>query len=103
MEYTVGTHENITPGVFHKLTGGLSSQGLQILSADINTLARGMVLDRFIVLDPDFAGEPTAGRIQEIEARLAAANQRCAARLPSHLAIGQAVRQATRWANCPRK
>src|SRR4029079_2248018 len=27
MEYTVGTHENITPGVFHKLTGGLSSQG----------------------------------------------------------------------------
>lgn len=70
MEYTIGTHENITPGVFHKLTGGLSSHGLQILSADINTLAGGVVLDRFIVLDPDFTDEPPAGRIEEIKARL---------------------------------
>jgi [protein-PII] uridylyltransferase len=73
MEYTVGTHENITPGVFHKLTGGLSGHGLQILSADINTLAGGLVLDRFIVLDPDFADEPPSDRIEEIKARLAAA------------------------------
>jgi [protein-PII] uridylyltransferase len=73
MEYTVGTHENITPGVFHKLTGGLSSQGLQILSADINTLSGGLVLDRFVVLDPDFAAEPPPGRIEEIKTRLAAA------------------------------
>jgi [protein-PII] uridylyltransferase len=73
MEYTIGTHENITPGVFHKLTGGLSSQGLQILSADINTLAGGLVLDRFVVLDPDFAAEPPTARIDEIKTRLAAA------------------------------
>ncbi len=73
MEYTVGTHENITPGVFHKLTGGLSSQGLQILSADINTLAGGLVLDRFIVLDPDFAEEPPPARVEEIKIRLSAA------------------------------
>jgi len=73
MEYTVLTHENITPGVFHKLTGGLSSQGLQILSADINTLAGGLVLDRFAVQDPDFAGEPPPSRTDEINARLAAA------------------------------
>jgi [protein-PII] uridylyltransferase len=73
MEYTIGTHENITPGVFHKLTGGLSSQGLQILSADINTLSGGLVLDRFVVLDPDFAAEPPAARIEEIKSRLAAA------------------------------
>jgi [protein-PII] uridylyltransferase len=73
MEYTVGTQESITPGVFHKLTGGFSSQGLQILSADINTLAGGLVLDRFIVLDRDFAEEPPPSRIAEIEARLSAA------------------------------
>jgi [protein-PII] uridylyltransferase len=72
MEYTVGTHESITPGIFHKLTGALSSQGLQILSADINTLAGGLVLDRFVVHDPDFTGEPPAARTEEIKARLTA-------------------------------
>jgi [protein-PII] uridylyltransferase len=72
-EYTIGTHENITPGVFHKLTGGLSGHGLQILSADINTLAGGVVLDRFIVHDPDFADEPPPGRVEEIKVRLTAA------------------------------
>jgi [protein-PII] uridylyltransferase len=31
------------------------------------------VLDRFVVLDPDFAAEPPAARIEEIKARLATA------------------------------
>ncbi len=51
----------------YKLTGALSSQGLQILSADINTLVDGLVLDRFRVQDPDYAGEPPPERQQEIE------------------------------------
>ncbi len=70
VEYTVGTYEDLTPGIFHKLTGGLSSQGLQILSADINTLADGLVLDRFRVQDPDFSDQPPPQRQQEIERRL---------------------------------
>ncbi len=70
IEYTVGTYEDITPGVFHKLTGGLTSAGLQILSADINTLADGLVLDRFSVQDPDFTGEPPADRMTNVECRL---------------------------------
>ena len=49
VEFVVGTHERYHPGVFHKLTGALASQGLQILSAEINTLADGLVLDRFYV------------------------------------------------------
>ena len=57
-------YEDITPGVFHKLTGGLSSQGLEILSADINTLADGLVLDRFVVHDPDFTGAAAAERLE---------------------------------------
>ncbi|HVU87434.1 MAG TPA: [protein-PII] uridylyltransferase [Pirellulales bacterium] len=67
VEFKIGTYEAITPGVFHKLCGALASQGLQILSAEINTLADGLVFDRFWVLDPDFAHEPPAGRIAEIE------------------------------------
>lgn len=70
MEYTVGTNESITPGVFHKLTGALSSQGLQILSADINTLGEGLVLDRFVVQDPDYADEPPLDRQEDIHRRL---------------------------------
>ena len=65
-EYVVGTHEQITPGVFHKLTGALASQGLQILSAQINTLAEGLVLDRFYVVDPDFSDEPPPERIAQV-------------------------------------
>jgi len=58
VEYAVGTYEEITPGIFHKLTGALTSKGLQILSAEIHTLAHNLVLDRFYVQDMDYAAEP---------------------------------------------
>ncbi len=70
MEYVVATHENIARGIFHKLTGALTSQGLQILSADIHTLADGLVLDRFRVKDPDFAGQPDVDRVERVKAAL---------------------------------
>ena len=59
---TVATREDVAPGIFHRLTGAISGRGLQILSAEINTLADGLVLDRFLVVDPDFAGEPARER-----------------------------------------
>ncbi|MBI2823207.1 MAG: [protein-PII] uridylyltransferase [Planctomycetia bacterium] len=67
VEVKVGTYEEITPGVFHKLCGALASQGLQILSAEINTLADGLVFDRFWVHDPDYAHEPPRQRLAEVE------------------------------------
>ena len=39
VQFTVGTSEDVAPGIFHQLTGALTSQGLEILSAQINTLA----------------------------------------------------------------
>ena len=66
VEYTVGTYEEVTPGIFQKLTGALTSNRQQILSADINTLPEGAVLDRFYVDDQDFAGQPPQSRIDEI-------------------------------------
>jgi [protein-PII] uridylyltransferase len=72
VEYVVGTHEQITPGVFHKLCGALTSHGLQILSAEINTLADGLVLDRFYVHDPDYTREPEPQRLAQVEAALVA-------------------------------
>ncbi len=70
VEYVVATRDDIAPGVFHKLTGGLTSQGLEILSADINTLSEGLVLDLFVVRDPDYAGQPSADRLEQVNRRL---------------------------------
>ena len=73
VEYTVGTYEEVAPGIFHRLTGALSSMRQQILSAEINTLAEGMVLDRFYVQDQDSAGPPAEDRLKEVSAALVAA------------------------------
>jgi [protein-PII] uridylyltransferase len=67
VEVTVATSEEVTPGIFHKLTGAISSHGLEILSAQINTLADRLVLDRFQVRDPDHRGEPPAERLADVE------------------------------------
>ncbi|MGM0488048.1 MAG: [protein-PII] uridylyltransferase [Planctomycetota bacterium] len=64
--YMVGTYESVSPGIFHKLAGALTSKGLQILSAEIHTLAHGLVLDRFYVEDMDFVGNPPPERTEEI-------------------------------------
>jgi [protein-PII] uridylyltransferase len=66
IEYTVGAHEELVPGIFHRLTGVLTSLGHDILSAEIHTLAGKLVLDRFYVYDLDFAGAPSAERQQQV-------------------------------------
>ncbi len=71
VEYVVAAHDEIAPGVFHRLTGALASQGLQILSAEINTLAEGLVLDRFYVSDTDYAEAPPQDRIDQVTRALA--------------------------------
>ena len=67
---TVGTSETVASGIFHRLTGGLTSQRLEILAADIHTLENGLVIDHFVVRDPDFVGEPPAERMQDIAAAI---------------------------------
>ncbi len=58
---TVATREDAAPGIFHRLTGGLTSQRLEILAAEIHTLAGGLVIDRFVVHDPDHLGPDHLG------------------------------------------
>lgn len=66
VRYTVATHESLTPGIFHRLTGALSGQGLSILAAEIFTMAHGLIIDRFEVFDSEYEGPPPRERIESI-------------------------------------
>lgn len=61
-EYTVITHDDLTPGIFSKIAGVMTAQGLQILDAQIITRQDGVVVDTFQVSDPDFVGVPPVER-----------------------------------------
>jgi [protein-PII] uridylyltransferase len=65
--YTVYTFDQITPGLFSKISGVLAAKGLQILGAQITTLTNGVVVDRFEVLDYDYVGEPPRTRFADVD------------------------------------
>lgn len=93
VEYTIGTYEEIAPGIFHRLTGALTSLRHQILSADINTLPQGLVLDRFCVQDQDFSGLPPQARIDEVCRALVAALKDDSGRSPTFRKVWQQKNQ----------
>jgi len=64
---TIGARDDVAPGLFHRITAGLASLRLSVLSADIHTLPGGLVLDHFIAQDPDQSGEPPPFRTAEVE------------------------------------
>jgi len=72
IEYLVGLRCDVQQPVFYRLSGALSSKGLKILSADVIPLSDDLMLDRFIVEDPDYAGEPPAERIESVSQTLVA-------------------------------
>ena len=57
-------------GMFHRLTGILSSQRNQILAAEIDRLSDDLVIDRFYVQDLDFTDQPPQTRLDEISRTL---------------------------------
>jgi [protein-PII] uridylyltransferase len=67
LTFTVATREDVIPGIFHRLTGALTSKDLAIHSAEIVTLAEGYVIDRFTVSDSHQPGPPPPDRIESIQ------------------------------------
>ena len=65
---TVGLRAPTVNGVFHRITAGLASQRLEVLSADISTLDDEFLIDHFRVIDRDYAGQTPAERLAEIAA-----------------------------------
>ena len=71
-EYTVITHDDLTPGIFSKIAGVMAGSGLQILDAQILTRADGIIVDTFQVTDLDYQGAPPTERRQTVGDRIAA-------------------------------
>src|SRR5213592_2424112 len=59
------------PGIFSKIAGVLAAKGLQILDAQILTLADGMVVDVFRVQDPDSPDGPPPSRTRDVSESIA--------------------------------
>ncbi len=69
-EYIIGLNGELRTGTFHRLTGVLTSMGLEILSASIRSLEENLLVDRFLVQDPDHEGRPPNHRIDTVCRRL---------------------------------
>lgn len=66
-EYRIITRNPLaTTGCFHKMCGVLAAHHMEILSANINTTADGVVVDSYQVVDPDFSSKPPQSRFHEI-------------------------------------
>jgi [protein-PII] uridylyltransferase len=65
-EYTLITYDDISPGIFMNATGVFAGQGLQVLDAQIITRNDGIVVDTFLVSDPDYVGEPPQDRLRSV-------------------------------------
>jgi [protein-PII] uridylyltransferase len=66
IEYTIYTRDTLTPGIFSKIAGALAAKGLQILDAQIATLADGIVIDSFRVVDADYPAGPPPHRLTDV-------------------------------------
>lgn len=67
VEYTIALKQTGEPiGAFHRITGSLSSQGMQILAAEIHTQPGEIAWDRFLVEDSEFSDAPPAARIDQV-------------------------------------
>jgi [protein-PII] uridylyltransferase len=67
IEFTIATKQSgRLIGTFHRITGALTSEGMQIIAADIHTQPGNIAWDRFLVEDPQFEGPPPSARISSV-------------------------------------
>ncbi|HZE99471.1 MAG TPA: [protein-PII] uridylyltransferase [Planctomycetota bacterium] len=65
-ELTVFTRDNVTPGIFAKITGVLAALRFQIVEAEIVTRKDGLVVDTFRGVDADYTRESPPDRTREL-------------------------------------
>jgi len=66
VEFFGAVDQGVGRAIFSSMAGALTSQGMQILSAETHTLADGLLLLHYVALDPDYPGEPPAERMSVV-------------------------------------
>jgi [protein-PII] uridylyltransferase len=66
IEFFAGIDHGSGRGIFSSMAGALTSGGMQILFAETNLLADGLLLLRYVVQDPDYPGETPTERIEKV-------------------------------------
>ena len=89
-DYTVYTRDSLTPGIFSKIAGVLAAKGVQILDAQILTLADGVVVDVFRVTDPDCPEDIRDRRFVEISGAVVGV-------LEARYSVEKLLQEATRF------
>jgi [protein-PII] uridylyltransferase len=72
IEFIAGVDQGSGRAIFSSMAGALTSNKMQILAAETNMLADGMVLMRYVAHVPEEPGEPSAERLAEINRALVA-------------------------------
>lgn len=66
VEYRIVLDRQNSDGCFHRIAGTLTSQRLEILSAQICTTTDGVVVDVFTVHDDDYSGAVPRNRMEDV-------------------------------------
>jgi [protein-PII] uridylyltransferase len=66
VEFVAGVDQGVGRAIFSSMAGALTSNKMQILSAETNTLADGLLLMRYVATEPESPGEPSSERLAAI-------------------------------------
>jgi [protein-PII] uridylyltransferase len=66
VEFIAGIDQGAGRAIFSSMAGALTSNKQQILAAETDSLADGLVLLRYVASEPESPGEPSAARLDEI-------------------------------------
>jgi [protein-PII] uridylyltransferase len=66
VEFIAGIDEGAGRAIFSSMAGALTSNRQQILAAETDMLADGLMLLRYVSFEPETPGEPSAARLDEI-------------------------------------
>jgi [protein-PII] uridylyltransferase len=72
VEFVAGVDQGAGRAIFSSMAGALTRNRLQILAAETNTLADGLLLMRYVASEPESPGEPSQARLNQINQDLVA-------------------------------
>jgi [protein-PII] uridylyltransferase len=70
VEFIAGIDQGTGRAIFSSMAGALTSKNLQILAAETNTLADGLLLLRYVASEPETPGAPSPHRLKEVSSAL---------------------------------